>query len=143
MLKWMVPKAILVGVLVNLGAYMGIWFVYNIALVVYNLILSNIKIIDIDLIFNRFYNSGPINWAMAVICCSVTLAGNYLSGRLAKGSEWLIGGLVFFVSLGGTYWLGWKTTLSEGLVVAGIAFVFALMGSYFAFQKNRQDSLGE
>lgn len=143
MIKWMFPKAIIIGILVNVGAYMGVWFVFNMAMFCYNLILSRLDFIDINLVFRHFYESVFISWAMIGICCALPLAGNYLSGRLSKGREWINGFIVYFVSLVLTYYLGWDVSENQQKMVILLATLFAALGSYFAYNKNKEEFLAE
>lgn len=139
MLKWMFPKAIVIGILVNIGAYMGVWFVFNIGMFLYNLLLSQLNFIDIDLVFRHFYESVFINWAMIWICCAIPLAGNYLSGRLSKHREWINGFFVYAGTLIVTYYLGWDVDPAQVKVVLLLVTLFSALGSYFAFTKNREE----
>lgn len=139
MLKWMFPKAIIIGILVNIGAYMGVWFVFNIAMFLYNMLLSQLDFIDIDLVFRQFYESVFINWAMIWICCAIPLAGNYLSGRLSKGREWINGFFVYGGTLVVTYFLGWDVDPAQVKVVLALVTVFSALGSYFAYSKNKDE----
>lgn len=139
MLKWMFPKAIIIGILVNIGAYIGVWFVFNIGMILYNLILSQLRFIDIDLVFRHFYESVFINWAMIWICCAIPLAGNYLSGRLSKGREWLNGFIVYAGTMIVTYILGWDVDPAQIKVVILLVTIFSALGSYFAYHKNKEE----
>ncbi len=139
MIKWIFPKAIMIGILINVGAYLGVWFVFNFAMFGYNVILNRLHIADIGLIFEYFYKSTFINWAMIAICCALPMGGNYLSGRLSKGREWVNGSIVLLISMVATYLLGWDVAESQRLMVIILATGFAFLGSYFAYCRNKEE----
>lgn len=143
MLKYFFPKAIMAGVLIDFGGYVGVVLLYSVAMFIFNSFLQSISFLPVESIFEMLAGSMLINWSMNIICCSIVLFGSFQSGRMARGSEWLNSSIAFGISLGLSLYMGWELSLRDTWILIGIATTFSLAGTYLAVIKNRFEGAEE
>jgi hypothetical protein len=143
MLKYIIPKAILMGFMIDFGGYIGVNLIFNIAIIIFNSMIKLISFIPTDTFVEAVSGSLLINISMNIICFSIVLFGNYQSARMAKNSEWLNSMIAFGVSLTISLVMGWNVNLITTLCIVLIATIFASAGTYLAVIKNKLELLEE
>lgn len=134
-----VPKALLTGIFINFGSLLGVSLFYNMAVYLFQMFISNIKMIPTEPFYQLLEDSAIINWGMTIICCAITLFGAYLAARMARGSEWLNGMGALVISLAMSYAIGWDATAFETIAVVLIALFFGFLGCFIATNKNKRE----
>jgi hypothetical protein len=143
MLKYIIPKAILMGFMIDFGGYIGVNILFDIAIIIFNGLIKLISFISMDTFVEALTGSLIINWSINLICCSIVLFGNYQSARMAKKAEWLNSMIAFAVSLLLSLVIGWDSNLKTTLSLGFMAIIFASAGTYLAVIKNKLELLEE
>lgn len=143
MLKYIIPKAILMGFMIDFGGYIGVNLIFNTAILIFNSLFKLISFIPMDTFVEALSGSLLINWSMNLICCSIVLFGNYQSARMAKNTEWINSMIAFSVSLAVSLIIGWDSDFKTTIALIFIAIIFASAGTYLAVLKNKLEFLEE
>lgn len=134
-----IPKAILTGVFINFGSFIGVSLFYNVAVYLFELMMSKTPLFPIMNFYELLDRSFLINWGMTIICCAITVFGSYMAAKMARSSEWLNGILALLISVGFSYMLDWGVGIFETLIVIGLALLFGSIGCFIAVFRNRRE----